>query len=246
MGSFRSTLVVGSALCMLVAGAGSALAGGNPPGNNGTVKFDGMPFERPKRTSRTSGAPSRSTSSGSIRARSPGRRRSSSSRRPGTASCWSTPPSSAATRPVAVPISTGPSYEDLSAAIASSGATAQPNQGFHVRLTVEAQGSIGAMTKHKTFWVTDCNGGGEGGGEGGRRKLSPVPSRSQRRAWSLANLSEQSSSSAGDGRVGDAGSRGCVRRCWSRRRVVDRPRRGSGPATPAAPRILTPSRTGSR
>ena len=46
MGSFRSTLVVGSALCMLVAGAGSALAGGNPPGNNGTVKIDGMPFEQ--------------------------------------------------------------------------------------------------------------------------------------------------------------------------------------------------------
>ncbi len=39
-------LVVGSALCMLVAGAGSALAGGNPPGNNGTVKLDGMPFEQ--------------------------------------------------------------------------------------------------------------------------------------------------------------------------------------------------------
>ena len=46
MGSFRSTLVVGSALCMLVSGAGSALAGGNPPGNNGTVKVDGMPFEQ--------------------------------------------------------------------------------------------------------------------------------------------------------------------------------------------------------
>ncbi len=29
---------------MLVAGAGSALAGGNPPGNNGMVKVDGIPF----------------------------------------------------------------------------------------------------------------------------------------------------------------------------------------------------------
>ena len=46
MRSFRSTLVVGSAICMLLAGAGSAMAGGNPPGNNGTVKVDGMPFEQ--------------------------------------------------------------------------------------------------------------------------------------------------------------------------------------------------------
>ena len=45
MRSLRSMLVVGSAICVMVAGAGSALAGGNPPGNNGTVKVDGMPFE---------------------------------------------------------------------------------------------------------------------------------------------------------------------------------------------------------
>jgi len=53
---------------------------------------------------------------------------------------------------------------DLSGPIASSGAIAHPNQGFHVRLTIDAEGSIGATTKHKTYWVDDC-GGGEGGGE---------------------------------------------------------------------------------
>lgn len=58
----------------------------------------------------------------------------------------------------------GTLYEDLSGAIADSGVTAHPNQGFHIRLTVDAEGSIGADTKHKTFWVTDCDGGGEGGG----------------------------------------------------------------------------------
>ena len=56
-------------------------------------------------------------------------------------------------------------FSDLSIPIALSGAIADPTQGFHVRLTIDAPGSIGATTKHKTFWVTDC--GGEGEGEGG-------------------------------------------------------------------------------
>jgi hypothetical protein len=36
------------------------------------------------------------------------------------------------------------------------GLTEQPNQGFHLKLTVHAPGSIGSDTKHKTFWVGDC------------------------------------------------------------------------------------------
>lgn len=28
--------------------------------------------------------------------------------------------------------------------------------GYHIKLTVHADGSIGAATKHKVFWVTDC------------------------------------------------------------------------------------------
>jgi hypothetical protein len=28
--------------------------------------------------------------------------------------------------------------------------------GYHIKLTVHAEGSIGADTKHKVFWVTDC------------------------------------------------------------------------------------------
>ena len=31
-----------------------------------------------------------------------------------------------------------------------------PQQGWHVKLTVNADGSIGADTKHKVFWVTGC------------------------------------------------------------------------------------------
>jgi hypothetical protein len=31
-----------------------------------------------------------------------------------------------------------------------------PQQGFHIKLTVHAEGSIGADVKHKVFWVTGC------------------------------------------------------------------------------------------
>lgn len=43
---------------------------------------------------------------------------------------------------------------DLEDALEASGASPHPNQGFHVRLTVHAEGSIGADVKHKVFWVT--------------------------------------------------------------------------------------------
>ena len=44
---------------------------------------------------------------------------------------------------------------DLSAALASY--TPHPQQGFHVYLTVNAEGSQGADTKHKVFWVSACD-----------------------------------------------------------------------------------------
>jgi hypothetical protein len=40
-----------------------------------------------------------------------------------------------------------------------TGLTAHPVQGFHVQLTIRAEGSTGADTKHKVFWVTGCNPG---------------------------------------------------------------------------------------
>lgn len=33
---------------------------------------------------------------------------------------------------------------------------AHPQQGYHIKLTVKAQGSIGADTKYKTFWIQTC------------------------------------------------------------------------------------------
>jgi hypothetical protein len=44
---------------------------------------------------------------------------------------------------------------DLAEALA--GIAPHPQQGHHVELTVEAEGSIGAQTKHKVFWVEGCS-----------------------------------------------------------------------------------------
>ena len=43
---------------------------------------------------------------------------------------------------------------DLSSALAS--VTPHAKQGWHVKLTVHADGSQGANTKHKVFWVSEC------------------------------------------------------------------------------------------
>jgi hypothetical protein len=47
-----------------------------------------------------------------------------------------------------------------------SGLTAQPQQGFHLKLEVHAEGSQGADTKFKVFWVQGCipDGGTSSGG----------------------------------------------------------------------------------
>ncbi len=37
-----------------------------------------------------------------------------------------------------------------------TGIQPHPQQGFHVKLTVNAEGSQGADTKHKVFWVEGC------------------------------------------------------------------------------------------
>jgi hypothetical protein len=37
-----------------------------------------------------------------------------------------------------------------------TGIAPHPNQGYHVKLTINAEGSIGADTKYKVFWVTGC------------------------------------------------------------------------------------------
>jgi len=49
---------------------------------------------------------------------------------------------------------------DLSSLINSSGVDPHPIQGYHVKLTVNAEGSQGADVKHKVFWVEGCGPNG--------------------------------------------------------------------------------------
>ena len=44
------------------------------------------------------------------------------------------------------------------------GFTPHPKQGYHVKLTVNAEGSQGADVKHKVFWVQRCDSYGDTGG----------------------------------------------------------------------------------
>ena len=61
---------------------------------------------------------------------------------------------------------------DLSEALAAF--TPHPEQGYHVKLTTDSDGSQGARMKHKVFWIAPCaeeeeEGGQTGGGaEGGQ------------------------------------------------------------------------------
>lgn len=79
---------------------------------------------------------------------------------------------------------------DLSDALAASGAQPHPKQGYHVKLTVHADGSQGSDVKHKVFWIEPCAGvapdevsgetdgvGSETGGTGGGAGAAvPLPS----------------------------------------------------------------------
>ena len=43
------------------------------------------------------------------------------------------------------------------------GGQPDPEQGYHVKVTVHTPGSQGADTKHKVFWVLPCDGPPPGG-----------------------------------------------------------------------------------
>ena len=45
----------------------------------------------------------------------------------------------------------------LKSELIAAGAQYNQNQGFHIKLTIEADGSIGNNTKSKTFWVEGCD-----------------------------------------------------------------------------------------
>lgn len=162
----RRGKVVGSiALLLLAAVAGSARAD-DPPGNNGTVKVNGVDADDASGNEAHVGCAFqiefRGYDQGDLF---------------GTATFDLLPPSGDVFLTEAVvpigedPAGGAPDLDavmgvDLFDAIAATGAAPQGEQGFHVKLTVAADGSIGADAKHKTLWVT-CEGEGGGGGTPG-------------------------------------------------------------------------------
>jgi hypothetical protein len=136
--------------------AGPASAGPNPPGNNGTVKIDDVPFDDAPNNEPHVGCVFQvdfyGFDEGDLVA---------------DVIFESHPP----TGPVQELLTDevfigeddnagGGSQAGLDASatytLDFTGIQPHPNQGFHVKLTVHADGSQGADTKHKVFWVTGC------------------------------------------------------------------------------------------
>lgn len=131
----------------------------DPPGNNGTIKIDGEPFDSAPDNEPHPGCVFQvdfyGFDEGSLDA--------------GVTFEAVAPTSGGVVRTDSVPIGedshTGGGSEagldasrtyDLSSDLA--GVTPHPKQGWHVKLTIHADGSQGADVKHKVFWVSDCTG----------------------------------------------------------------------------------------
>jgi hypothetical protein len=148
-----AVLAVGFAVVMLTAGAALAT---HPPGNNGTVKIEGVDVDSVPDNDPHVGCifniEFRGYDEGDLNA---------------TYSLDAQPPSGHD-----VNITSGTTFigedpaggaNDLDATVLIdltstnlSQLVEHPQQGFHLKLTVHAEGSIGNDTKHKVFWVTGC------------------------------------------------------------------------------------------
>jgi hypothetical protein len=156
----RSKLLVVAAAVALIGAAqllsGFAVAAPNPPGNNGTIKVDDVPFDDAPDNEPHVGCTFQvdfyGYDEGDLFA---------------DVTFESHPP----TGPVVTLLtdtvfigeddnSGGGSEAGLDASetytLDFTGIEPHPNQGFHVKLTINADGSQGADVKHKVFWVTGC------------------------------------------------------------------------------------------
>jgi hypothetical protein len=153
------------AMAMIVAAVlapGAALAASNPPGNNGTVKIDARPFDAAPDNEPHVGCTFQVDFYGfdqgdleaqvTFEAQAPTLRSDQDDQVLLTDSVFIGEDDNAG----------GGSEAGLDAKrtyrLDLSGITPHPEQGVHVKLTVDAEGSQGAETKHKVFWVTGCNG----------------------------------------------------------------------------------------
>jgi hypothetical protein len=160
----RRLLVVIAALsaaatATFLAGAGSASAGPNPPGNNGTIKIDDTPFDDLPNNEPHVGCTFQvdfyGYDQGDLDA---------------TVTFEAHPPTLREGEDQVLLEDTvfigeddnsgGGSEAGLDASetytLDFTGIEPHPVQGFHVKLTIHAEGSQGADVKHKVFWVTGC------------------------------------------------------------------------------------------
>jgi hypothetical protein len=153
-------LVLGLAVALLaglsVLFSGLASAAPNPPGNNGTIKVDREPFDDAPDNEPHVGCTFQVDFYGYDE---------------GDLSAEVTFESHPPTGPVVTLLTDevfigeddnagGGSEAGLDASetytLDFDGIEPHPNQGFHVMLTINAEGSQGADVKHKVFWVTGC------------------------------------------------------------------------------------------
>jgi hypothetical protein len=147
--------MAGFAVLVLTAGAAVA-AGNNPPGNNGTVKIDGLDIDSTPENAPHQGCifqiEFRGYDQGDLNA---------------TYTLTAQPPTGHGEV-----ITSGTTFigedpaggaNDLDSVVIVNINSPilltlfeHPQQGFHLKLTVHAEGSIGNDTKFKVFWVTGC------------------------------------------------------------------------------------------
>jgi hypothetical protein len=151
-------LLIGGILVMLLSAAFSGTASAAPKGNNGTIKIDGVtlqggPANEPhvdcefalEFSGYDQGALAASVT---FALQAP-------TRRPSGSQVLLTD-----TIPIGEDAAGGATDLDASKVygLDFAGVTAHPKQGYHVKVTIHAQGSQGADTKHKVFWVQPCAG----------------------------------------------------------------------------------------
>jgi hypothetical protein len=180
---FPLVLALAALAIVALRGGSSSVAQGGPPGNNGTVKVDDQPLDSIPNNNPHVGCSFRVDFAGF-----------DEGDLTGSATFFGVPPTGGGFLggdTVAIggdPAGGATDFDgsvsvDLSSALANI--TPHPQQGWHVRLVVHAEGSQGADTKFKTFWVTGCEApppppttpppGGDDDDEPGAPPAQPVP-----------------------------------------------------------------------
>ena len=148
---------IGAAGCALVSAAATAPAfAADPPGNNGTIKLDAAPFDTTPNNQPHVGCVFEldfyGFDAGNLTARVRFKGQAPTGR--GTVLMTDSVPIGEDAARGGTDLDAERTY-DLSALLPMLG-DPHPQQGYHVKLTVNAPGSKGADTKHKVFWVQPC------------------------------------------------------------------------------------------